>query len=333
MNNATSLPIGITMGDAAGIGPEILVRMYTQGLTEHAIVYGDVQILRSAADLIDSKIKIRECKDISDAQFEIGALNVIQCKLRLQKKTIIPGKTNILAGKAAFYYVRKAISDALSGNIRAIVTAPMHKESMHKAGISYPGHTEIFAKYTYTKEYAMLLTNESLRVLLVTIHIPLSKVPETIKIRKEITAIKLANKACLQFGIEKPRIAVAALNPHAGEEGKFGLEEKYIIAPAIRIAKKEGINVSGPWSPDTIFMKARLGIFDIVVAQYHDQGLIPIKYLGIENGVNSTIGLPFVRTSVDHGTAFDIAWKGKANPASLKSAFNMAVSMTSNSSS
>ncbi len=322
-------PIGITMGDAAGIGPEILIRMHSEGLKEYSVVYGDARILESISKIMDSKIKILSFQDVSETKFIPGTLNVIKCGLALPKN-IIPGKINALAGRASFDYVKKAIADALSGKIRAIVTAPLNKESMHKAGIPYPGHTEIFAKYTGTHEYAMLLSNEALRVLLVTIHIPLAQVPRKISLQRELLAIKLANKACQQIGIQEPKIAVAALNPHAGEGGKFGSEEKDIIAPAIYIARNDGIKVSGPWPADTIFMKARLGEFDIVVAQYHDQGLIPIKYMGLENGVNSTIGLPFVRTSTDHGTAFDIAWKGKASAESLNAAFKMALFMTSN---
>ncbi|UOF94146.1 MAG: 4-hydroxythreonine-4-phosphate dehydrogenase PdxA [Bordetella sp.] len=324
-----NLPIGITMGDAAGIGPEILIQTYTQGLiNKYSVVYGNVEILRYAANLLKSKIRIVSFNNIDEVEFQEDTIGVIECESVMPKK-FLPGKVNPLIGKASFNYVKEAIMDALKCRIRAIVTAPLNKESMHKAGVQYPGHTEIFAKYTNTKKYAMLLSNRMIRVLLVTIHIPLSKVAETITLNKELSAIEMANNACIQLGIKHPKVAIAALNPHASEGGKFGIEESKFILPAIRLAQKKGINATGPWPSDTVFMKAHQGDFDIVVAQYHDQGLIPIKYLGLNHGVNITIGLPFVRTSVDHGTAFDIAWQGKANPESFIEAYNLALLMTS----
>jgi len=208
------------------------------------------------------------------------------------------------------------------------VTAPLSKHSMHLAGIDQPGHTEILAERTHTADYAMMLANDELRVLLVTIHIALADVPRAITLQAESRAIRLADRACRQMGIARPRIAVAGLNPHAGEDGKFGREDIDIIGPAIAQARDAGLDVSGPWPGDTVFMRARRGEFDIVVAQYHDQGLIPVKYLGLDQGVNVTVGLPFVRTSVDHGTAFDIAGKGVADAASLVAAFDLALSMT-----
>ena len=199
---------------------------------------------------------------------------------------------------------------------------------MHEAGIDYPGHTEILAERSATQDFAMMLANDELRVLLVTIHVALADVIARITPEAELTAMQLADRACRQMGIEKPRVAVAGLNPHAGEGGKFGREDIDIIEPAIARAREEGIDASGPWPGDTIFMRARRGEFDIVVAQYHDQGLIPVKYLGLDHGVNVTVGLPFVRTSVDHGTAFDIAGRGVADQASLVAAFDLALAMT-----
>jgi len=199
---------------------------------------------------------------------------------------------------------------------------------MQAAGFNYPGHTEILAERTATGDYAMMLVNDELRILLVTIHMPLSAVPAAITPEAELRAIRLAHAACLQLGINSPRVAVAGLNPHAGEDGQFGHEDLAHIAPAIRQARAQGINASGPWPGDTVFMRARRGDFDIVVAQYHDQGLIPIKYLGLDQGVNVTVGLPFVRTSVDHGTAFDIAGQGIADPGSLRAAVGLAVAMS-----
>ncbi len=199
---------------------------------------------------------------------------------------------------------------------------------MQAGGIDAPGHTEILAERTQTADFAMMLANPELRVLLVTIHLALADVPKHITEANVLRSIRLAHHACLQEGIAHPRVAVAGLNPHAGEDGRFGREEITAIAPAIQQAIKEGIDASGPWPGDTIFMKARKGDYDIVVAQYHDQGLIPVKYLGVEQGVNVTVGLPFVRTSVDHGTAFDIAGQGIADPSSLREAFEAAIRMT-----
>ena len=239
-----------------------------------------------------------------------------------------PGQLSAQAGRGAYDYVCAAIDDAQAGAIRAIVTAPLNKHSMHLAGIDYPGHTEILAERSGTTDFAMMLANDELRVLLVTIHVALADVIARITPQAELSALRLADRACRQMGIARPRVAVAGLNPHAGEGGKFGREEIEVIEPAIAQARAEGINASGPWPGDTIFMRARRGEFDIVVAQYHDQGLIPVKYLGLDHGVNVTVGLPFVRTSVDHGTAFDIAGKGVADHASLVAAFDLALAMT-----
>jgi 4-hydroxythreonine-4-phosphate dehydrogenase len=211
--------------------------------------------------------------------------------------------------------------------VSAIVTAPLNKEAMHAAGLDFPGHTEILAQRSRTPYVAMMLVNDQLRVILATIHIALSEVSPALTTALELRTIELAQQACQAMGIASPRIGVAGLNPHAGEHGKFGREDLDIIAPAIAQAQARGIHASGPWPGDTLFMRARMGEFDICVAQYHDQGLIPIKYLGIDQGVNITVGLPFVRTSVDHGTAFDIAGKGIADPSSLREAFEMAQTM------
>jgi 4-hydroxythreonine-4-phosphate dehydrogenase len=237
------------------------------------------------------------------------------------------GRVDARAGAAAYAYVERAIGEAMAGRISAIVTAPLNKEAMKAAGINYPGHTEILAAHSGSPHVAMMLANEELRVALVTIHVPLADVGRLITIEAELQVIRLAHEACQRFGVARPRVAVAGLNPHAGENGLFGREEIETIRPAIDKARAEGIDASGPWAGDTIFMRARRGDFDVVVAQYHDQGLIPVKYLGVEEGVNITIGLPFIRTSVDHGTAFDIAGTGKADHASLRSALRMAVAM------
>ncbi|MGB3431800.1 4-hydroxythreonine-4-phosphate dehydrogenase PdxA [Achromobacter sp.] len=323
----TSLPVGITMGDAAGIGPEIVVQAYAQGLNAPCVVYGDAGALRRAAAQLGARLEIVEIANVSQASPGADHINVIACSPALAADLPL-GQISAAAGRGAYDYVCAAIDDAQAGRIRAIVTAPLNKKSMHAAGIDYPGHTEILAERSNTRDFAMMLANDELRVLLVTIHVALADVIARITPQAELTAMKLADQACRQMGIDQPRVAVAGLNPHAGEGGKFGREDIDIIEPAIAAARAQGIDASGPWPGDTIFMRARRGEFDIVVAQYHDQGLIPVKYLGLDHGVNVTVGLPFVRTSVDHGTAFDIAGKGLADHASLVAAFDLALAMT-----
>ena len=238
------------------------------------------------------------------------------------------GKIDARAGRASFDYVNRAIDLALAGEIDAIVTAPINKAAWHAAGIHYPGHTELLAERCGVDDFAMMLFNDELKVVLVSIHVPLRQAVELVTIERELRIIRLADKALRDMGVAKPRVAVAGLNPHAGEGGLFGDEDRAIIAAAITLARADGIDASGPWPGDTVFMQARQGRFDVVVAQYHDQGLIPLKYLGLDKGVNVTLGLPFVRTSVDHGTAFDIAGKGIADAASLRVAIEQATRMT-----
>lgn len=324
------LPLAFTMGDAAGIGPEIILRLFANGMPHPAVVYGDIGILEQCSKNLgfDTKLQLvsKNKPAVATEKNQVIVLNRWQALDSVQI-----GAVNANAGQGAYEYLCHAIDDANDGLTRAIVTAPLNKAAMHAAGLDFPGHTEILAARTGTKNFAMMLANDELKVLLVTIHIALGKVAQTINIDSELQAIRLANMACKQSGIRNPRIAIAGLNPHAGEAGKFGTEETHIIQPAIELARKEQINVSDPLPGDTVFMRARKGEFDIVVAQYHDQGLIPIKYLGIDNGVNVTVGLPFVRTSVDHGTAYDIAGQGIADASSLKVAMSMALEMSSHS--
>ncbi|WBF65881.1 MAG: 4-hydroxythreonine-4-phosphate dehydrogenase PdxA [Candidatus Kinetoplastibacterium crithidii] len=321
--------IGITMGDPFGIGPEIIVKAFLAKFLVPTIVYGDPYIINKAAKLIGKKINIRllNSKEAFSNNFidDNSYLNIIN-SYEIKPNDFKPSIVSEIAGISSYNFIKNAVNDALSGKIQAIVTCPINKESFAKANINFPGHTELLAKLTNSKKFNMMMINDSLRIILVTIHIPLSHVSNNISILSELNSIKMAYHACQMLGIKKPRIAVSGLNPHAGENGKFGTEEIKFIIPAINKARSEGINVSGPLPGDTVFMQARAGKFDIVVAQYHDQGLIPIKYLGIDSGVNITLGLPIIRTSVDHGTAFDIAWKnGTANPDSLLTAINTAI--------
>ncbi len=324
-------PLGFTLGDAAGIGPELIVRLFAEGLPHPAVVYGDAGILQRTCQTLGlaDRLQIQPLDEpgAGSQGRVIGVLN---------RWTPLPvdlpvGRMDPRAGRGAYEYLCHAIDDARAQRLRALVTAPLHKAAMHAGGIDHPGHTEILAERTGTTDYAMMLANEALRVLLVTIHIALADVPGALSTAAELRAIRLAHLACRQLGIAQPRIAVAGLNPHAGEGGAFGTEEARLIEPAIAQARAEGLDASGPWPGDTVFMRARQGEFDIVVAQYHDQGLIPVKYLGLDEGVNVTVGLPFVRTSVDHGTAFDIAGQGIADPASLRAAMRMALQMTTQS--
>jgi 4-hydroxythreonine-4-phosphate dehydrogenase len=235
-------------------------------------------------------------------------------------------------GHASHAYVQRAIDDALAGRLSAIVTAPINKAAWAEAGIRHAGHTDLLAERAGVADFAMMLANDVLRVVLVSIHVPLADAVCAVTPSAERRAIRLAHQAGRDFGVATPRIAVAGLNPHAGEDGSIGREDAEIIAPAIAQARAEGIDATGPWPGDTVFMRARRGEFDVVVAQYHDQGLIPIKYLGLDDGVNITLGLPFVRTSPDHGTAFDIAWKGVANQASLRAAVRQAARLAARTS-
>lgn len=330
MTALSSLPLGITMGDAAGIGPELIVSLIHQGLPHPTVVYGDSGILRRAAKALglEQHVTIVDADTLPEGSAIPEQTIAVRNRWQALPADLPFGEINAAAGRGAYEYLCHAIDDAQAGRIRGIVTAPLHKKAMQAGGIDAPGHTEILAERSNTQDFAMMLANHELRVLLVTIHMALADVPRHITFEAELRAIRLAHLACKQAGIAVPRIAVAGLNPHAGEDGKFGLEEQQVITPAIQAACAEGMHVTGPWPGDTIFMRARKGEFDVVVAQYHDQGLIPVKYLGVDEGVNVTVGLPFVRTSVDHGTAFDIAGKGIADPSSLREAFEMALRMS-----
>lgn len=319
------MPVAITMGDAAGIGPEIIAKTFGDpAFIERypAFVIGDFAQMARAVSKVAPGLQIARIKTARSHQPKAGVMEVLPVgDLPLD---LSMGVIDARAGQASFDAIHTAIRLANNREISAICTAPIHKEALAAARIPYPGHTEMLADLTGTEDYAMMLVNPQLRTILVTVHCSLSEAIAKLTIDLEMRIIRLAHRTLRQFGIDAPRIAVAGLNPHAGEGGLFGREDIQIIAPAIAQAQREGIDASGPYPGDTVFMNARKGRFDIVVAQYHDQGLIPIKLLGVEDGVNLTAGLPFVRTSPDHGTAFDIAGKGLADPASLKTSLSMA---------
>jgi 4-hydroxythreonine-4-phosphate dehydrogenase len=324
-----NLPIAITMGDPCGIGAEIITKLYASSAElPPTLVIGDEGLIKRAVQLLALPLAVQGIDSPEDFQQVAGTIPVIS--LSHLPENLPFGQLDARAGKAAFDYIRTGIDLALQKKIRAVVTAPINKEALRLADIHYPGHTEILADLSGTKDFAMMLMNNDLRVILVTIHVSLREAIEQLTIERELRIIRLAHRAMIQLGIARPRIAVAGLNPHAGEHGLFGSEDEAIIEPAIQQAKAEGIEASGPWPGDTVFMHARQGRFDVVVAQYHDQGLIPVKYLGVDEGVNVTVGLPFVRTSVDHGTAFDIAGTGKASESSLRIAVLQAVVLSHN---
>jgi 4-hydroxythreonine-4-phosphate dehydrogenase len=310
----STAPIAITMGDPCGIGPEILLKAIAKAPNPQALVaVGDPQWL--AAEAMRLKLPAPP---------------------RIERAASVPadlrhGQVDPRAGDAAWRSIVHATRLAQAGAVRAVVTAPISKEAMQAAGHHYPGHTELLAELAGGVEVRMMLANAELRVVLVSIHVALSEAVRSLTAPSIVRTLKIADRALRAAGLSAPRIAVAGLNPHAGEAGLFGREEIDIIAPAIAEARAQGIDARGPFAPDTVFMRARgLAEFDAVIAMYHDQGLIPIKYLGLDQGVNITIGLPFVRTSPDHGTAFDLAGRpgpdgrGLADPASLIAAIAQA---------
>jgi len=319
--------IGITMGDPVGIGPEIILSALS---SKHIydicrpLVIGDVNILKSATKIANAPLSIAPVPDHASGTYTHGRMDVLNIS-NLNAENTQWGRPTPETGKAMVDYITTAIDMALEGKINGVVTGPINKHAMQAAGFAYSGHTELLAERTRTKQVAMMLTGEKLRVVLVTIHIPLKDIFKTLSPERIHDKIAMTFSALRdRFGIASPRIAVAGLNPHAGENGLFGNEEKDIITPAIRRSKKQGIHVSGPYPPDTVFYQAMKGHFDAVVCMYHDQGLIPFKLLHFSDGVNTTLGLPIIRTSVDHGTAYEIAGTGRADSGSLIAAIQMA---------
>jgi 4-hydroxythreonine-4-phosphate dehydrogenase len=317
------------MGDPVGIGPEIIVRGAEDGFfLEHCrpVIIGDLNILKRSRDLLSASLTFNPVTDPEAGEFRPGKLDVI-CTSSLAAKNVRPGCPDRETGIAMVSYIRSASEMAMSHRIDAIATCPINKAAMRKAGYTYNGHTEMLAEWTGGKNYAMMMAGNRLRIVLVTIHVPLVEVPGILTIDSVFDKISLTRSSLqTRFGIENPKIAVAGLNPHAGEDGLFGSEEEKIILPAVERAQGRGWKTNGPLPPDTVFHLAAHGEYDAVVAMYHDQGLIPFKLLHFSDGVNTTLGLPICRTSVDHGTAYDIAGTGTADPGSLKAAVVMAAS-------
>jgi 4-hydroxythreonine-4-phosphate dehydrogenase len=319
--------IAVTMGDPAGIGPEICARALTSPEVKNianCVVVGDRKSIRQGLKItkIDA-IEINPIQKISEAKFLPGVIDIFDLN-NVDINRMKLGSVSKAAGKAAVQYIEKAIDLAQERSVEAIVTAPINKEAINKAGYKFHGHTEILAARTHSKKYAMMFVSENFWVMLVTTHLPLREVSKNLNKDKVLKTIELAHATLSKLRGKKPRIGVAGLNPHAGEGGIFGDEEKKFITPAIEQARKAGINAEGPISPDAIFFLANSGLYDIVIAMYHDQGLIPLKLVSFGHSVNVTVGLPIIRTSVDHGTGFDIAGKGWANPSSLIEAIKVA---------
>ena len=331
--------MGITMGDPAGVGPEIIAMALTDpNLYEFCcpVVLGDAAVLSNTISILSEKglmareIRINLVSNPAKAVGKPGAIDLMPLS-NLDSEAIQPGRPVVAGGKAMVGYILRAVDMAVQGEIQGMVTGPISKVLMHQAGYRYDGHTQLIAHETNANDYVMMLAGSKLRVVLVTIHCALKAVPELLDREKVYKTIMITAKALKEdLGFSNPRLAVAALNPHAGEEGLFGSEEQEIISPAISRARQQGIEVTGPFPADTLFNQAATGRFEAVVAMYHDQGLIPLKLLHFSDAVNVTLGLPIIRTSVDHGTAYDIAGTGRADSSSLKAAILMATEMAKN---
>lgn len=318
--------LAITMGDAAGCGPEIIVKALADAQIYakcHPVVFGDAGRMQLAAGIVKSDLKIQSITDVQAGCYRYGVIDVFDFA---NIPADLPfGQVDARAGHAAFQYIESAIHHAGENKVDAIVTAPINKEALHKGGHNFPGHTEILAELSHTQDYAMMLSGDALKVIHVTTHVSMLQAAALIKKERVLRIIRLADRTLRLLGIEQPRIAVAGFNAHAGENGLFGREELDEINPAIKEAQQDGIQAVGPVPPDTVFYRAACRKeFDIVVVMYHDQGHIPVKVLGFDNGINVTVGLPFLRTSVDHGTAFDIAGKGIADSRSMTAAVDFA---------
>lgn len=335
--------IAITMGDPAGVGSEIIVKALSHVEIYQKcvpVVIGDYAALADAIYFCNLPLELRQISDVAEARGEFGSIDFINMN-QLQDGEWEYKKNSAKCGEASFQYVVYGIQQAMAGKVQAVVTAPINKESINMAGYHYSGHTEIFAEYTGTKDFAMLLASQTLHVIHVSTHCSLREACDKVKKDRVLKVIRLAQEGMRQLGYPNPKIAVAGLNPHCSENGLFGTEEESEILPAIEEARQEGIDVAGPESPDTVFVKCQAGQYDIVVAMYHDQGHIPLKLSGFKydmqkdryesvSGINCTIGLPIVRTSVDHGTAFGKAGEGRANEESMMDAIFAGVRMAEN---
>lgn len=335
--------IGITMGDPASIGPEIAVKaLLNKSIYEicKPFIVGDASVFNQIINKLELNAKVHSIASVSEAGFEFGVIDVFDLK-SMDANQLIFGEINAMCGEAAFQAVKKVIELALAGEIDATVTGPINKKSINEAGHHFAGHTEIYAHFTNTKKYAMLLVEENIKVIHVSTHVSLREACDLVKKERVLQVIELLHNGLLQLGETNLKMGVAGLNPHAGDSGLFGTEDDHEILPAVEEARKKGYDVDGPVPPDTLFSKAATGYYGGVVAMYHDQGHIPFKLNGFKwdpvkkrmdsvKGVNITMGLPIIRTSVDHGTAFEIAGKGIASPDAMTLAIESAVQLSKN---
>jgi len=318
--------LAVTMGDASGSGPEIIAKALTDpGIRAESriVVIGDASTMREAMAITGAPGEIRGIKEISAATFQPGVIEVLDLH-NVDAGRLVRGRVDPIAGKAAYEYIKMATELALDGRCDAVVTSAINKEALNKAGYHYDGHTQLLAELCGNPEVAMMLVADKLRVSHVTTHVSLRRAIDLVRPERILTVLSLTREAVRQMGIEQPHIAVSGLNPHAGDGGLFGDEEERIILPAVQKAQTLGMRVTGPLPPDSVFLRASEGQFDAAVAMYHDQGHIALKMLGITQGVNVTLGLPIIRTSVDHGTNFGKAGKGTADPTSLMKAIMLA---------
>ena len=321
--------LAITLGDPAGIGPEVVLKALAHPEIHtrcRPLVLGDRRILERAMPWVDSDLAIDTVTRPADWTYRPGRLTLLDLE-NAPPEACPVGEISAAAGKAAVGYVFLGCDLATAGEVDAVVTAPLNKAAMHAAGFTYAGHTELLTERTGAERVSMLLVGPALRVVHVSTHVALAEAIRRVTRKRVGEVIQIAADSCRALGVAEPRIAVAGLNPHASEGGLFGDEEEREIAPAIADARANGLNVSDPQPPDTVFLRATKGEFDIVVAMYHDQGHVPMKLLAFDSGVNVSVGLPIIRTSVDHGTAFDIAGTGKAREESLLAAIDVAVQM------
>jgi len=326
--------LGLTSGDPAGIGPEICLHALCEpGVRKHCtpVLFGDAAVLERVARA--TGIPSAKCRTISISQLaKISRIHqplIVDCAA-IDAAKIVPGEISAACGRAGYIYIERAIQAALAGRIDGVVTAPIHKESLNLAGVKFPGHTEIFTALTKAKRTCMMLYSDKLAVSMATTHIGYAETPRKLSVQRVLEVIELTADAMRRLRRREPRLGVCGLNPHAGEHGLFGnREEEKFIVPAVTQARAQGIQVTGPLVPDAAFTAGQRGKFDALVTLYHDQGHIPFKMLAFDTGVNITLGLPIIRTSVDHGTAFDIAWQGRADPTSLFSAMRVATELCS----
>lgn len=320
------------MGDPAGVGPEVIVKAFNGNQVRQlcrALVIGDARVLRAAAERFAPGLALRSIRNVGKASFSAGEMDVIDCGN--VPESLPRARPSAEGGKAAVEFIHRAADLACGQQVEAIVTAPINKEAIHLAGFPYPGHTELLADYTQTPNVALMMAGDRLRVVLATTHVPVRDISSLLNQDQIVKTISLTHRWLVQYVTETPRIAVTGLNPHCGDGGIFGKEESDIIVPAIQTAQAEGIQVTGPYPADSLFSRFDPNRYDAVIAMYHDQGLIPVKMAGRGQAVNITLGLPILRTSVDHGTAYDIAGKGIASEESLIEALKMAARLAQSS--